>query len=144
MDRDCARLTLDDAADLRVGEPSVEGSGRSAVLRLPVTMTPTGERDDVRFGGFESTVLLRQAEGSPVEVDEPLGPGDPPVEAVMRLVPARCDPHALAEDKVGTLIGVTVLADDLPAGTSFHLPLEDPVRTALYDFVRAACGLPDA
>lgn len=141
-DRDCASSILTEAADVQIGTPAVRGTGSESVLELPVAFSPTGARDDVRFGGFRSTVLFRQTDDSPVDVDEPLGPDDGPVETVMRVVPARCDPHALAEDKVGTLFDVDVLADGLPAGTSYYLPIDEATRTALYEFFRDHCGLP--
>ncbi|MET0447479.1 MAG: hypothetical protein ABW004_03695 [Aeromicrobium sp.] len=141
-DRDCAQTTLTDAADITVGQPQVSGEGRGSVLRLPVTLTPTGDADDVRFGGFESTVLFKQATGSPADVDIPLRAGEKPVELVMAVVPARCDPHALAEDKVGTLFGVKVRAPGLDDDASFFLPLEKAQRSAFFAFFRSYCGLP--
>ncbi|MET0953202.1 MAG: hypothetical protein ABWX57_07930 [Aeromicrobium sp.] len=141
VDRDCAQLTLEEAADVTVGEPTVTGTGRGAVLHVPVTMTPTGEREDVRFAGFGSTVLFRQAPGSPTDVDVPLGPGEPPAELDMQVVPARCDPHALAEDKVGRLFPVKVVADDVSDNASYFLPLTKGQRLAFFDYFRRTCGL---
>ena len=92
------------------------------MLRVPITLTPTGKRDDVRFGGFESTPLFRQAGDSPVDVDEPIS-SDEPTHITMSVVPARCDPHALAEDKVGRLFGLRVMAPGLPDNSRFYLPL---------------------
>jgi hypothetical protein len=140
-DRDCAETTLTRAADMSVGAPEVTGVGRDSVLRLPVTMTPTGATDDVSFTGFGSTPLFRQHEDSPVGVDVPLGPDDPPAELVMSVVPARCDPHALAEDKVGTLFGVGVDAPGLEEDTTFFLPLTKVQRSAFLAFFRSNCGL---
>lgn len=140
MDRDCARTTLAEAVDLEVGQPKVEGSGATSVLHLPVTLTPTGERDDVRFGGFESTPLFRQGPGSPVDVDEPISSTET-TYLDMTVVPARCDPHALAEDKVGRLFGMRIMAPGLPDDTSFYLPLGEHQRTAFYAYFRARCGL---
>ena len=140
-DRDCAQSTLASAADLEVGDPSVEGTGAASVLRLPVTLTPTGKASGVRFGGFGSTVLFRQAAGSPTDVDVPLDADAPPAELVMAVVPARCDPHALAEDKVGTLFPVTVKAPGLPENAWFFLPLTKQQRGAFFTFFRTHCGL---
>ncbi len=141
LDRDCAQSTFEDAASLEVGEPTITGSGRGSVLRLPVTLTPTGDRDDVRFGGFGSTVLFAQAQGSPGDVDVPLDAPGSPARVVMAVVPARCDPHALAEDKVGTLFDVRVDAPGLSDDAAFYLPLSTAQRTALFDFFRSHCGL---
>jgi hypothetical protein len=140
-DRDCAESTLTEAADVEVMEPSVVGEGPDSVLQLPITLTPTGTAAGIRFGGFGSTVLFAQTGDSPTSVDVPLDAGDPPTEQVMSVVPARCDPHALAEDKVGTLFPVTVKAPDLPEGASFFLPLTARQRSIFFTFFRTHCGL---
>ncbi|WP_127481146.1 hypothetical protein [Nocardioides pantholopis] len=139
--RDCAEATLAEAADVEVGEPSVTGRGRGAVFELPVRFVPTGERADVAFAGFEDTVLFRNAPRSPTAGGEPVPVTGEPVRVVLRLVPARCDPHALAEDKVGTLVGVRVDAPELPPGSSYYLPLGEPDRSALRGFFAVHCGL---
>lgn len=141
LDRDCAEKTLKEAAKLEVGEPRTVGTGRDSVFELPVTLTPTGKREDVRFAGFGSTVLFNQAPGSPADVDIPLGKADPPAELVMRVTPARCDGHALADDKVGRLFDVKVKGYVVGEGASFYLPLTTPQRTAFFDFYRSYCGL---
>jgi hypothetical protein len=140
MERDCARSTLAKVARLEVGTPQVVGRGSTSVLRVPVTLTPTGTRDDVRFGGYESTPLFRQAPGSPVDVDEPIDRAAPS-RIDMSVVPARCDAHALADDKVGRLFGLRVIAPDLPDGSFFYLPLDKAQRVAFFDYFRARCGL---
>ncbi|MET0931115.1 MAG: hypothetical protein ABWX74_16460 [Aeromicrobium sp.] len=140
-DRDCAQTTLTEAADISVGTPEVTGQGPDSVLRLPVTLTPTGEAGEVRFGGFGSTVLFQQTAESPTGVDIPLDADSPPVELVMAVIPARCDPHALAEDKVGTLFGVSVRATGLADTASFFLPLDTAQRSAFFAFFRTYCGL---
>lgn len=139
MDRDCAESTLMEAAELEVGDPAIVGSGKASVLNLPVTFTPTGKRDDVRFGGFGSTVLFNQAEGSPADVDVPLI--KKPVKVTMKVTPARCDGHALADDKVGRLFDVTVLGDGVGENATFYLPLTTPQRVTFFDFYRSNCGL---
>lgn len=139
IDRDCAESALKEAAKLTVGDPTVSGEGRASVLNLPVTMTPTGKRDDVRFGGFGSTVLFNQADGSPADVDIPLVKD--PVNLVMKVTPARCDGHALADDKVGRLFDVRVLGDEVGENASFYLPLTTLQRITFFDFYRSHCGL---
>ena len=139
-DRDCAESTLARAASISVGTPAVTGEGDDAVLQVPVTLTPTGRSDDVAFGGFGSTVLFQQAGDSPTGVDVPLR-GGAPVDLMMSVVPARCDSHALAEDKVGTLFGVLVKAPGLDRNASFYLPLDKAQRSAFFDYFRSSCGL---
>jgi len=139
LDRDCAQETLREAAAFELGEIRVEGSGRSAVLDLPIIVTPTGRRDDVVLTGFGSTVLFV------VRSDPAIGSGLPvrgrPVTIDLRLVPQRCDSHALAEDKVGTLIPVGLRADDLDE-TSFYVPIGPRRRSVMLAYVAEACGFP--
>lgn len=143
LDRDCAEQTLAEAATLEVGEPEVVGEGRSSRFRLPVTLTANGERPEVRFEGFEGTVLFT--------VTEPrrLYPQARPVamnpsttyDVVLAVAPTRCDPHALAEDKVGTLFPVHVGGPGLPRHAAFYLPLSDQTRAELRGFFGPHCGL---
>lgn len=139
-DRDCAETTLTTAADVEVGSPVVRGEGLDSVLELPVTMTPTGRSTGVRFAGFESTVLFRQTSDSPADVSVPLDAGDPATTQVLTVIPSRCDPHALAEDKVGTLFGVRVRGPGVADDALYYLPLTRAQRTALHDFFGTHCG----
>lgn len=143
MDNDCAERTLAEAASLEVGEPEVVGRGRRSVFRLPVSLVATGARPEVSFEGFDSTVLFR------VVRPRRLYPRARPVAMTagtaytvdLTVVPSRCDPHALAEDKVGTLLPVHVAAPGLPRHASFHLPLSDSARAELRGFFGPHCGL---
>jgi len=142
LDRDCAASVLAEAATLVTGELRVVGGeGPDSVLELPVTLTPTGRRDDVVVRGFEDTVLLAQAHGSASAADGRtrvrLGRG--PVTLVLRVVPARCDPHVLAEDKVGTLFPIVLEAPEVATDVRPYLPLSDDDRAALRRFVPSYC-----
>lgn len=139
LDRDCAQLTLEKAANVSVGEPVVTRKGRRLVLHTPITLTPTGRTSGVRLTGLQSTPLFRQAGREVGSVS--LDPGDPPTTIDMAVVPARCDLHALAEDKVGTLFGLDVAGPGLPSHSSYFLPLTKRQRTAFFAFFRDSCGL---
>lgn len=141
LDRDCALRSLQEAAAIEVGTPRTRGQGTGAVLEVPVTLRPTGARDDVTFAGFDDTVLFRQAPGSAsVAAGTRVSLAAGPARVRLRVVPARCDPHALAEDKVGTLFPMRVLAPGVPAEAGAYLPLDDATRAALRRFVPVACG----
>ncbi|WP_157155075.1 hypothetical protein [Diaminobutyricimonas sp. LJ205] len=56
------------------------------------------------------------------------------------IVPTRCDPHAVAEDKRGTLFPVELNLGD--GQGLMYVPVSDDVRGQLYDFVAAHCGWP--
>ncbi|TGN31275.1 hypothetical protein E4L97_12965 [Aeromicrobium chenweiae] len=139
VDRDCAQETLEKAATVTVGTPTVAARDGGPVLSLPITLAPTGDVAGVRLTGFASTTLFRQA--GPTRLDVRLDPGDPPTTVQMSVVPARCDPHALAEDKVGTLFGVEVSGPGLPENASYFLPLTRAQRAALFGFFRDRCGM---
>lgn len=139
-DRDCAQQTLESAARVTVGTPKVRGVGVDSVLDVPVTLEPTGNRDDVQFAGFGDTVLFSQAPGSPADVRVSLTKSSAPVRLTMKVVPARCDSHALAEDKVGRLFPVKVVAPDLSDDASYFLALDGAQRRALYGFFQSHCG----
>lgn len=142
LDRDCAERTLAEAAMVTIGEPRVVGTGIDSVFELPVTVTPTGGRDDVSLVGYADTVLFSQTTGSTsAETGSPRPVSGPAFDAPLRLVPSRCDPHALAEDKVGTLIGVVVTAADVGPGAAYYLPISDATRSALRRFFSTHCGL---
>ncbi|QGG41485.1 hypothetical protein [Aeromicrobium yanjiei] len=139
VDRDCAQLTLEKAATVTVGDPVVSNQDGRPVLRTPITLAPTGRVTGVRLTGFRSTPLFRQAGRTTLDVA--LGPGDPPTTVEMSVVPARCDPHALAEDKVGTLFGIGVDGPGLSENASYFLPLTRAQRTAFFTFFRSSCGM---
>jgi hypothetical protein len=139
LDRNCAESTLREAAEMRLGQPHVTGVGRRSTFVLPLTFTPTGLRDDVTFMGVLRTVLFHEdaAPGgsTPLELV-----GDP-VTVRVRLVPSRCDLHALMEGLRGTFIPAVVKAPDLPPDAYFYLPLTNEDRGALMEFFKSHCGL---
>lgn len=57
----------------------------------------------------------------------------------LRVVPGRCDAHAIAEDKQGTVLRIGVVVD----GESGTLVLPAPAerREELLAFVAEACGI---
>ena len=55
------------------------------------------------------------------------------------LTPARCDAHALADDKQGTLFRLDVLLDGEPGTVT--ITADSATRAALYDAFTRACGL---
>ncbi|MGY0540528.1 hypothetical protein ACW14X_23645 [Nocardioides sp. YJ-D4] len=141
LDRDCAEGSLTEAADITVGEPRVEGEGKQSVFILPVTFAPTEARPDVTFDGWEGTVLFQLAAETPTwPRATPLPMTGDPTTLELRVLPARCDPHALADDKVGSLFRVHVGGPDVPDGASYFLPLSKAQKTALYDFLPGYCG----
>lgn len=87
-------------------------------LERTTLITPSGTLD-WRLVGFDSTRPSRTAE--------------------LQLIPARCDPHAVAEDKRGTYLGTHVSFDGVPAPV-IYTPVTKHVRGLIYQYVADYCG----
>ncbi len=123
----------------------LEGAGATTVAVLTITAVPTDAPGRLELVALRSTVLLRPAptdDGGDPPQDWPLSltvdAASGPQSIELRVVPTRCDPHALAEDKVGTLFPLVVRIDDGPEAV-MTLPLDADTAEALKDAVRARC-----
>lgn len=144
---ECTVVGVERIADV-TAETSVrlEGSGPSTVAVLTISVTPTGRRGRLDLVELRSTVLLKPAPDASAPTDASAWPLDRTVDATsgpqsidVRIVPTRCDPHALAEDKVGTRFPLVVRIDGGPEAV-MTLPLPAATATALKDAVRIRCG----
>lgn len=141
----CITAGVDRVATISVSPPVIEGNGRSSVAVLGLTVVPTGADGRVEFGAVSSTPLLHPDPAAyPTTeswlLDLAVDAASGPVTTELRIVPARCDAHAIAEDKVGTVFDIAVR---LPDGTSgdYRFIQPDDIREALLDYVRTTCGL---
>lgn len=141
----CLGVRVAEVAGLTSARVESDGlPGHPAALVLAVA--PAGVDDTVTIDSVLSTTLLAPADASGVGVSElPLGTvlaGDAePGELRIPLVPNRCDPHALAEDKIGTRIPLLVETSNGDAGR-LVLPATDELKSAMYAFFSSYCGLP--
>ena len=138
---DCLDEAVSAVAALRLADTlEVTGEGPDAVahLRLIVDPTPTGSMT-LHLDRAAPTILLQPADGTDWPLDLDVAPGDGPTTLTLDAVPARCDPHAIAEDKRGTFVPVTLELSDGPAGT-VSIPSADPLRLAIYAYLASACG----
>lgn len=116
-----------------------QDSGEVAVMRLKVT---AGGADAIRVGPVRATVLLSpESGGLEWPLDATVAPGTSQTFD-LPTVPARCDPHAVAEDKVGTRfrVGVTILAET-PVTGDVMVIADDAQRAQLYGYIRRFCGI---
>ncbi|GAA1419062.1 hypothetical protein [Agrococcus citreus] len=127
-------------------EPSIPADGVGpAVLRLEVAPVAG---DGGRVGSIDevaATVLLVpvDAAGERIEVlavGAEIEAGAAPTVVEVPVAPGRCDLHAIAEDKQGTLFRIRATHGDDPV--TLVLPSPDAQRNALLDFVVASCGSP--
>lgn len=140
----CLAAVAAAAADI-VLEQGLElaADGRTAVVRL--VLAPAQGAAAALPGpplltvhSVGGTPLLAEDAAAPWPRDVTVHAGGPAVTLPLRVRPARCDPHSVAEDKVGTLLPLTVTA----GGRSGVLKVAaDPqLRAELYDFVTSACS----
>lgn len=138
--RECLLERVTDAASLAFTGFSPSPPGEPAALELAVT--PTGGAA-ATLVGVERTNLLTFAGLAPGADLYPLGLEVPATAAASRLltlplVPTRCDPHAVLEDKRGTIFGVRVEVDGEPG--EVELFVGDDLRGRILSWVAAWCG----
>ncbi|QHT57070.1 hypothetical protein GXP71_13935 [Cellulomonas sp. H30R-01] len=128
-----ARLWLDDDLPRHPVDGRLVGS-----LTLHVEPVAGGPR--VEVWQVDRTNLVIPADLTndwPVAVDTAALAGGTTV--VLPVVPSRCDPHAVAEDKRGTFFGVHARVDGVDQPV-FYVPSSDALRGSVYDLVAASCG----
>lgn len=141
---DCARARVARVAAVEVIGPVVPGAGDgSATVSLRMTPMPGAS---IRTSG-----LVIESVGSTVLFDVETAAGALPVAlddagtrlVTLTLVPARCDPHAVAEDKLGTVFPVEIsggAGDETPV--TLDVAAAPDLRADLYAFVAESCGWP--
>ena len=145
LTRNNAEMCLAQAADAVAGfrlDPGLEvaADGRTAVVRLLVTpreARPGADAGSLTLVSIDGTTLLAEAASVPWPRNVPVLTGSASQEVRLGIRPARCDPHAVAEDKVGTLLPLRVTV----AGRDGILKVDAGplLRGRIYDFVTAAC-----
>jgi hypothetical protein len=138
--RECLQERMADAATLAFTGFQPSPPGEPAALELTVTPTGAGEATIV---GLERTNLLEFAGSSAQEELHPLGltvlaTDTEPVVVQIPLLPFRCDPHAVLEDKRGTIFDVRVEHEG-EAG-EFTLFVGDEMRGRILTWVGDWCG----
>ncbi len=138
--RECLLERVTDAAAPAFTGFSPSAPGEPATLEL--TVTPTGDAA-VRVAGIERTNLLDFA-GVPAEEQaypldiEVTADDTAPVVVELPLVPFRCDPHAVQEDKRGTIFDVRVELDGEPG--EIELFVGEELRGRILSWVASWCG----
>jgi hypothetical protein len=120
----------------------VAPDSRTAVVRLVITPKEADgagtAKGPMTIASIDGTILIAAPADGPWPRNVRIVQGTPRSELRLRIRPARCDPHAIAEDKVGTLLPLHVSVGEregqlkIAAGTA--------LRGQIYDFVTAACA----
>ena len=115
----------------------VAADGRTAVVRLIITpATPGTDAQSLTIEAIDETTLLAQSPAAPWPRNAAVGAAKQELPLTIR--PARCDPHAVAEDKVGTLLPLRVAIGERKGVLKIAAP--NDLRGRIYDFVTAACA----
>jgi hypothetical protein len=161
-DADCLLVSVSEIVDIASSTAPTIITTPTGIqtARLDLTLTPTGTSTStdgtVTISGVRSTTLLTVTPWDPGILDGaddasattstglPLTVGRTEAPRVLSLEvrPARCDAHAIAEDKRGTIIPLEVTVGG--ASGEISVATSDAVREELYAFVRAACAAPSA
>ncbi|MFE7845741.1 hypothetical protein ACFUTX_11195 [Microbacterium sp. NPDC057407] len=140
-ERDCRAAAVADAANVTLSDFDPSPPGEPATLTMSVA--PTG-RGAVTITGIQTTNLLTFGTVSQTTVetwplDEAVRPGDTGrVDIALPLLPLRCDPHAVQEDKRGTIFDVEVELDGEPG--EFELAASEDLRGQILTWVADWCG----
>ena len=150
---DCLVVAAEQVATITANTaPRVSTIQDHTIAQLDLTVTPTGGPGSLTVVSARSTTLLSQVDPVttlPTEirtVDATVSAASEPQMITLLLVPARCDPHAVAEDKLGTVIPleISVHHEADPASASLtgtmSVAASAEVRAQLYDFVARACA----
>jgi hypothetical protein len=149
LDRNNAEMCLAQAAAAVAAirlEPDLEVSadGQSAVMTLTITPRSTpgtanpGSAGTLTINWIDRTTLLGEDQSVPWPRSVSVQAGGGSQRYRLGIRPARCDAHAVAEDKVGTLLPLRVSA----GGRDGLLKVDAGalLRGRIHDFVTAACG----
>lgn len=140
---DCAAVAIERGAALTVGpglRTRQEPDGRW-VATVDLVLAPVAGGPEVVVDAVDRTVLLDPAPGGDRWPAGLSSAADGVRTVGLDVVPARCDPHAVAEDKRGTAFGVHARVDGVPQHV-VHVSADDALRGLLHDFVALACGWP--
>jgi hypothetical protein len=118
----------------------VAADARTAVVRLTVTPREASAETPERLTieRIEGTTLLAEPPETPWPRGVVVVAGGAAAEYRLRIRPARCYPHAVAEDKVGTLL--PLLVDVAGRKGTLKVAAGAALKGGIYDFVTAACG----
>lgn len=140
---DCAGAAALAAADLRLGHRVAvsEDDAGAVVGHLTLMVRPVAGAPGLTVDRIDGTVLIDPVGGPswhPAELSLPL---TGPVSVDLPFTAARCDPHAVAEDKRGTHLAVHARLDGRPLH-AFYLGADEDLRGQVHDLVALACGWP--
>jgi hypothetical protein len=136
-EKECLRHDLARVATLKWTGFTASTSPQPAELQLSIT--PAGGAGVARLIDVQTTNLLQFGDQpAPVALEIDVSANDPPAQVAVALVPLRCDPHAVMEDKRGTVFNVTVEVDG--ASGVVEVAASEAMRGEILRWVSDWCG----
>ncbi|MBM7505305.1 hypothetical protein ACFPER_17605 [Agromyces aurantiacus] len=118
-----------------------EGSGEARRAWIDVRVEPVATGGGtMHLDGVSATTLLGNEEGLDWPLDLDVAAGDAPFTIALAVKPARCDAHALADDKRGTILPFTIATGDGREGR-LDRPSGNALKADLYAYYAERCGL---
>jgi hypothetical protein len=135
-ERECRAQALADAAEVTFASFTPSPPGEPAGLALEIV--PTG-KGAVRIAAIQSTNLLTYPGGQVrFPIDLALAAGDTAQATVpLPLVPLRCDPHAVLEDKRGTVFNLEIELEGEPG--LVQIAADEDMRGRMLTWVAQWC-----
>jgi hypothetical protein len=141
-DSDCLAESVAAVAEITMPEhlrSTGTGAERRAVIDVLVTPVASGTVS-MHIDGVANTTLLSNESGADWPLDLDVAAGDAPFTIELPVEPARCDAHAIADDKRGTIMGFDVSTSDGRAGR-LDRPSGNSLKSELYAYYGERCGL---
>lgn len=141
---DCVIAAVADVVMITPPETAEWMPGAHAPVTLDFAALPTGSAGRVTVLSVGATTLFAHVDerGERIvatPVDLTFDAESPATGIPIRLEPSRCDPHAIAEDKKGTLLPFAIEVGS--ATGTIEIAVDAAVRASLYDYVADWCAM---
>jgi hypothetical protein len=118
----------------------VEGAGEAQRGWIDISVEPTGDGGSLTIAQILGTTLLSAEGGLNWAYTAEIAADDPPMTIELPVRPARCDQHAGAEDKRGTIIPLEITTSDGWSGL-YELRSSQPLKDDLFTYFTERCNL---
>ncbi|GAA1764403.1 hypothetical protein [Agromyces humatus] len=139
---DCLTASVDAVAAITLPEhlrTTGDGAAQRAWIDVVITPEPTGDASFV-VDVVHGTTLLGAEDGPEWPLGLEVAAGGEPITVPLAVRPARCDAHAIADDKRGTILPFEITTGDGLTGR-IDRSSDDALQADLYDYVTERCGL---
>jgi hypothetical protein len=142
---DCRLTEVEAVAEIAAVSPigyTTVGTRKAAILTFRAV--PTGAGGTLVIDDVHSTIMFGLLDGESDVIRDSLplgldvGSSAGPVTFALTLAPARCDPHAFANDRRGAYFPVTVTTTS--GDGRIFLGVSDAQRAELLDYMLSVCG----